>query len=202
MSITPTELTIIGKNEDYLGKGLFESEGDYISRKRRADLICVVQKVLDEELSEEERTILLAMAVEKKSASSLCKELNTNLSRIYRARDRAEKRVAEILKYVLYYRNTFENRAITPIELKNLVTLAGNRALDRNSIVHRLRTLMARECIAIETLYRTPGFTKKSVDEIFASSRLPDVKEIIAFSNFFGTSADYLLKGETICQNN
>ena len=46
MSITPIEMDIIGRNEEFFDDISCESEKDYISRKRKADLVSIVKKVL------------------------------------------------------------------------------------------------------------------------------------------------------------
>lgn len=190
-------MDILGRNEDYFDDGLVESRREYISRKRKADLVKVVSKVLEEKLSDEERRVLIGMTVDKKTAEYFCREMNTNSSYVYRLRDKAEKKVREIMKYVLFYRNTCEDHTISPIEFRSTLALADAYLSDGKSIVHRLRKLMAKDCIDIDVLYHTPGLSRKSVDEIFYFHRLPNAKEILIFSDFFGASTDYLLKGDT-----
>lgn len=201
MSITPMEIDILGRNEGFFENEQIESRREYILRKRRADLVSVVQKVLSDELDDDERRVLLGMEAENKCASFFCDEMNLTTTQIYRIRDRAEKKVSQILKYIMLYRDDYEAKTIAPIEFRNLLSLANLRMSKSSSIVHRLKKLMAQECIGIEMLYSTPGLDKKSVDEIFCGKRVPNVQEIIIFSAFFGASADYLLKGDTVCRN-
>lgn len=200
MSITPIEMNLIGMNEEYFDDARIEDKREYISRKRRADLVSVVSKVLQDELNDSERKVLLGMMTENRVAQDIADEFHTSLSQIYRIRDKAKKRVTDIIKYVLLYRGEYEQYVLPPIELRNILTLAKTQLTDSPTIVHRLKKLMARECIGIEKLYRIPGLNKNSVNEIFCGHRLPSVQEIIVFSNFFCTSADYLLKGEITCQ--
>ena len=201
MSISAMEMEILGRNDGFFENEQIESRREYILRKRRADLVSVVQKVLMDELDDEERKVLLGMAAENKCASFFSDEMNLTTTQIYRIRDRAEKKVSSILKYIILYRDDFETKTIAPIEFRNLLSLANTRMSKSSSIVHRLKKLMAQECIGIEMLYSTPGLNKKSVDEIFSEKRVPNVQEIVIFSGFFGASADYLLKGDHICQN-
>lgn len=199
MSITPIEVEIVGRNEDYFENSQVESRREYIMRKRRADLSSIVKKVLEQELDDEERKILIGMIVQHKSARVFSEEFDAPIALIYRIRDRAQKKVMNFLKYVLIYRDELEYRAITPIEFRNVLALADKMSAPCDCIVHRLNKLMATECIEIQKLYDTPGLCKKSVDEIFTKTRLPSIDEIVIFSDFFGTTSDYLLKGEIKC---
>lgn len=197
MSITPIEMDIIGRNEEFFDDISCESEKDYISRKRKADLVSIVKKVLIDELSGDERTVLLEMETENKPARIVAHELNTSATQVYRIRSRAEKKVKDCLKYVLLYFSKYENRSLTPLEFSKALTLSKMQLSPCNSFAHRLRGLMAKECIEKAFLYRLTGLEKNAVDEIYSGKRLPDMNEIIALSYFLGISADYLLKGET-----
>ena len=83
MNITPTEMEWLDRNGDYLCLSNVEGTGEYISRKRRADLVKIVSRVLRDELSDNERKVLLDMVTQDKSATDLMKELNTSSSQIY-----------------------------------------------------------------------------------------------------------------------
>ena len=187
------------RNDDYFDVSGTESKRDYVLRKRRADLVSVVKKILLEELDENERKILLGMIIHHEPAAFFAKEMNLQIAKVYRIRDRAEKKVLDNIKYVLIYRDELESKPLVPIEFRNILALADLRMMPAVSFVHRLRKLMARECIKKEMLYRTPGLTKKAVDEIFNQNRLPNINELVVFCDFFDTTADYLLKGENKC---
>ena len=199
MTVTPMEIEILGKNEEYLGNMMLEDKTSYILRKRRADLISVVQKVLENELDEREKCVLLSMMLDNVPARTLSQQMNAPIAMIYRIRNRAEKKLSDFLKYVLFYTDVLEGRMTAPIEMRNALALARTKTVACRSVVHRLKKLMAQEGIGVEGLYNTPGLNKKSVDEIFCHGRMPDVNEIVALSNFFGTTSDYLLKGENSC---
>ena len=190
MNITPMEMDIIGRNDEFFDEASGESLRGYISRKRRSDMVNVVKDVLKNELSDIERKVLLEMVSENKPARIVAEEMDTSLTQIYRIRDRAEKKMSDYLKYVVCYQEKYENRKILATA-KTLISPC-------KSIVHRLRKLMAKDCIDFCILYKNLGMSRKSVDDIFEGARLPDADEIIKLSYFFKTSADYLLKGEMI----
>ena len=180
MNITPMEMDIIGRNDEFFDEASGESLRGYISRKRRSDMVNVVKDVLKNELSDIERKVLLEMVSENKPARIVAEELDTSLTQIYRIRDRAE------------------NISLTPIEYRKILATAKTLISPCKSIVHRLRKLMAKDCIDFCILYKNLGMSRKSVDDIFEGARLPDADEIIKLSYFFKTSADYLLTGEMI----
>ena len=198
MNITPMEMDIIGRNDEFFDEASGESLRGYISRKRRSDMVNVVKDVLKNELSDIERKVLLEMVSENKPARIVAEELDTSLTQIYRIRDRAEKKMSDYLKYVVCYQEKYENISLTPIEYRKILATAKTLISPCKSIVHRLRKLMAKDCIDFCILYKNLGMSRKSDDDIFEGARLPDADEIIKLSYFFKTSADYLLKGEMI----
>ena len=191
------EREIIGENEEYFDDGSVEERRDYVRRKRRADLSNVVREIIATELSDIEKQVVLSMDIDKNSARKLSKKLGISETQIYRIRSRAEDKLSCYLKYVLKYCDKFEEK-LTPLEYKKIKTESLMNFSPAKNLCHRLRKLMAKESIDIEMLYKSLKLSRRSIDEIIKGIRLPDANELLTLSYFFKTSADYILKGETI----
>lgn len=197
MNSKPFEREIIGENEEYFDDGSVEERRDYVRRKRRADLSNVVREIIETELSDIEKQVVLSMDIDKDSARKLSKKLGISETQIYRIRSRAEDKLSCYLKYVLKYCDKFEEK-LTPLEYKKIKTESLMNNSPAKNLCHRLRKLMAKESIDIEMLYKSLKLSKRSIDEIIKGIRLPDANELLTLSYFFKTSADYILKGESI----
>lgn len=191
------EREIIGENEEYFDDGSVEERRDYVRRKRRADLSNVVREIIATELSDIEKQVVLSMDIDKNSARKLSKKLGISETQIYRIRSRAEDKLSCYLKYVLKYCDKFEEK-LTPLEYKKIKTESLMNFSPAKNLCHRLRKLMAKESIDIEMLYKSLKLSRRSIDEIIKGIRLPDANELLTLSYFFKTSADYILKGESI----
>ena len=191
------EREIIGENEEYFDDGSVEERRDYVRRKRRADLSNVVREIIATELSDIEKQVVLSMDIDKNSARKLSKKLGISETQIYRIRSRAEDKLTCYLKYVLKYCDKFEEK-LTPLEYKKIKTESLMNFSPAKNLCHRLRKLMAKESIDIEMLYKSLKLSRRSIDEIIKGIRLPDANELLTLSYFFKTSADYILKGESL----
>ena len=157
----------------------------------------VVREIIATELSDIEKQVVLSMDIDKNSARKLSKKLGISETQIYRIRSRAEDKLSCYLKYVLKYCDKFEEK-LTPLEYKKIKTESLMNFSPAKNLCHRLRKLMAKESIDIEMLYKSLKLSRRSIDEIIKGIRLPDANELLTLSYFFKTSADYILKGESI----
>lgn len=172
-----------------------EEEGEYLKRKRERAMRKTVEEIMKNELDELRREVFKSVFLYGEKMCDVAKRLGLSKAMAYRYYNQAVKTIGDNLKYVLLYRDGCID-TVTPLKrMQERVTASLKNAYIKACPLRLLR-LMEKENISPEKMCVSLGIEKKRLISILKGSVKPDADEVVLFSDFFGVSADYILKGD------
>lgn len=177
-----------------------ESMAEYVSRRRTVDLALLVRQVIDEELTPTERRVICMRYDDDLLPIEIASRLKMDKGNVANALRRGENRIRRYLKYVVRYQYNLRHVPFMPLAVRQAIVLSGVRRRDPRTPNARLRSLRESENL---TLRDAAVGTQIVLPRLRAleQSAVADADELLRLSDFYGVSADSILKGETPCRH-
>lgn len=182
-------------------EGEIERQDEYLERKREVDMSVLLERVIENDLSDTQRRVLKKIAVDGQKAQMIAEELSVNISTVYRIYNNAVEKIRELLKYAVMYQRDCLKEELLPLDIKKYLCCLAIKNFSEKSINHRIRALMMRERISLNQLCEACGIEEKRMKLILESTEQISPQEAVVISVFLNTTTDYLLKGEKNEQN-
>lgn len=167
---------------------------ELMMRKRKAELCALLQKVIQNELGEQDRLLIRLHWYQGKNAQELAETLQLDRSSVYRRIERITNTLFEKMKYALSYRydNDFAQTAA------HLLGSDLNKELqNQQSAGGTLKRCRKRMCLSTQELGALLGLPDSRITLLETDADTMTVGELRKFMNLYGLSADSLLFGDS-----
>ncbi len=167
---------------------------DLMMRKRKAELCALLHKVIQNELSEQDRLLIRLHWYQGKTADELAELLHLDRSSVYRRIERITGTLFEKLKYAMCYRydGDFAQSAAKLLGADLQKDLCA-----RKTAAGTLRRCRDRMFLSQQEVGAMLGLADGRVAQLEQSAETMTVGELRKFMNLFGLSADALLFGDS-----
>ncbi len=173
----------------------YEDIDEYILRQRKCELNELVNKVISQELSDSDRVLVELHWFKGYSKSEVARKLGIDPSTVSRRLDKITDIIYDKLKYAIEYRysSPFSERA--KLIIKNKDALFSYSEPEILSL--RIKQLRMKHGLELREVSEMTGITVKALREIEEKGRELTGTEIKKLAVFYGTTADYILFGNT-----
>lgn len=172
-----------------------EAPAEYAWRKREVDMSLLLEKAIRNELTDSERTAVILHWFSGKSISQISNEKGISPSAVKKTLDRANEKLEKALSYVVCYQQNIMSESVIPLIVGRARVIAAARNSSGINAGSRISGLRQSQCLTAEALCRATGISLPRLVKIEKGSE-PDCSELIALSDFFDVTTDYILKGE------
>lgn len=172
-----------------------ESPAEYAWRKREVDMALLLEKAIQCELTEAERSAVMLHWYDGESVTDISQNKGVTPSAVKRTLDRAQEKLEKALSYAICYQQNVISESIIPVVIGRAKVISVARNATGGNICDRILRLRQSQCLTLEAVAGATGICISRLSGIEHGTQ-PNNKEIVAFSEFFSVSTDYILKGE------
>lgn len=176
-----------------------ETMAEYVSRRRTVDLAALVRQIVEEELTDTQKQVIQMRYYENLMPLEIAQRLQIRNSVVVRTLRRAEANIEQHLKYVVRYQYNLRHVPFLPLAARKAMAVSAARYGKADAAL-RLRQLRAGENLSPEAVANAVSISPKRLCEIEDGQAVPDARELLRLSMFYGVCADSILKGETTCR--
>lgn len=167
----------------------------YAWRKREVDMSLLLEYAIKNELTETEKDIVTDRWYESLSYQQIAENRGISITTARVTSERAVKKLEKALMYVAFYQRDVMDESVIPLSVCRARVVAAARNYEPSDIGGRIKCVRLSKAISIRATVLSTGMKRKRYCEI-ESGEIPEAEEIIILSEFFGVTADYILKGE------
>ena len=182
-----------------------ETVDEYLMRKRKIELHCLVREVIENELSDTDKLIVRLHWYESKTINQVAEAVGIDRSNISRRLDKINEIIYDKLKYALQYRYGKEYSASVRIIIKNKDALC-IIPCPGNTIASRIKNLRLTQSMSIRDTSDMTGISEKHLRDVENGTAQATADDVRRIAIAFKTSGDYIIfgkrKGEFINGNN
>ena len=173
-----------------------ESPAEYAWRKRDVDMAILLEKAIENELTETERDAVIRHWFDFESVTAIAQGKGINPSAVKRTLERAQDKLEKVLRYAVFYQNEQKNENIVPLVLGRARVIAAARNAKGGSSGDRITRLRQSQNLTKEILAPALDMSVRRLGEL-ENDAVPNGDELAVMSEFFSVTADYILKGES-----
>ena len=171
-----------------------ETVDEYLLRKRKVELTCLVKKVISNELSDKDREIVNLHWYKGKSITHTAKVLGIDRSSVSRRLDKINDIIYDKLKYAMEYRYGKDYSASVKMIIKNKDALS-IVSEDLSAPGERIRNLRQTQGFSLKDAEDMTGIGAEKFDAIEKGTKDISVNDVIRIATAFRTSGDYIIFG-------
>lgn len=172
-----------------------ESPAEYAWRKREVDMALLLEQAIQQELTDSERTAIMLHWFDGVSVTEISQQKGVNPSAVKRTLDRAQEKLEKALSYAVCYEQNIISQSIIPVIVGRAKVISAARNATGDTIGERIVRLRQSQCLTGEALCAATGIKHPRLSGI-EHGALPNSNEVVALSEFFSVTTDFLLKGE------
>ena len=171
-----------------------ESIDEYLMRKRKIELNCLLKKIIANELNDKDKEIVKFHWFEGLSISETAKILNVDRSTISRRLDKINDIIYDKMKYAVEYRygKDYSSSVAVIIKNKDALCLINEK---NDSPGRRIRNLRIRQGFTLEDTGAMTGIAPKRIKAIENEIEEISANDIKRIATAFRTTADYIVFG-------
>ena len=172
-----------------------ETLDEYMLRKRKIELNCLVREVIENELSDTDKIIVQLHWYDNKTINQIAEIIGIDRSNVSRRLDKINGIIYDKLKYALQYRYGKDYSASVRVIIKNkdaLFVVSGSQ----NSIEERIRNLRLTQCMSIIDASDMTGISEKHLRDIENGTVKATAEDVRLIATAFKTSGDYIIFGK------
>ena len=173
-----------------------ETPAAYALRKRDVDMSFLLEKAIERELSETEREVVIDYWYNSLSLSQIAKNNGITPAAVNKTLERACEKIEKALSYVVMYQQRVEDSSLVPLVLARAKVIAAARNSPAENLGQRLIQLRKSRGVSTKKICRITKIKYQRLRSLEQSS-CPDCNELIALSEFYSVSIDFILKGVT-----
>lgn len=173
-----------------------ETPAAYAWRKREVDMALLLEKAIAKELSQTEREVVIEHWFNSLSQSQIAQKRGTSSAAVKGTIDRATQKLERVLGYAVCYQQNVCTDSIIPLVVGRARVIAAARNAAGGNSGNRLLRLRQSQCLTKEALSKVTGIKLSRIISL-ESEAIPKGDELILLSEFFGVTADFILKGES-----
>ncbi len=172
-----------------------ESPAAYAWRKREIDMSLLLEKAIENELTENEKNVVEDRWYNSMTFSEIARKRGISPAAVKQTSERALDKLERVLKYVVFYQRNIFDESVVPAAVSRARVIASARNMSADKIGLRLKNLRLSRGLTVNALGKATGIGEKRIDRIELGDMLK-TDELFIFSNFFAVTSDYILKGE------
>lgn len=172
-----------------------ETVDEYLLRKRKIELNCLLRKIIENELSEKDRKIVKHHWFEGLSVSQTAEILKVDRSTVSRRLEKINDMIYDKMKYAIEYRygKDYSSSVRVIIKNKDALFLIKEKA---DSPAERIMNLRKSQGFTIDDMKVMTGLSAKKIEEIENETREISLSDIMRIATAFRTTADYIVFGK------
>lgn len=173
-----------------------EAPAEYAWRKREVDMSLLLERAIEKELTDAERSVIRLHWFDGKSITDISKINGVTPAAVKKTLKRSQDKLERVLSYAVCYQQNVISESVIPVVLGRAKVISAARNATGGSVGDRILRLRQSQCLTIEALGVATGINPSRIFKI-EKGALPDSDEVVAISRFFSVSTDFILKGET-----
>lgn len=173
-----------------------EVPAEYAWRKRDVDMSVLLEQAIENELSETERNAVRDRWYESMSVAEISSKRGISTSAVSVTLKRAQDKLYRVLGYAVKYQRGITDETAVPIFIGRARVIASARNFSGDSLAQRVRNLRLSQNLSIKALSKGSLVSAGRIAAIESGKADPDIRELAALCDFFGVTADYIIKGE------
>lgn len=173
-----------------------ETPAEYAWRKRDVDMSVLLEYAIENELSETEKIAVRDMWYDSLSVAEISSKRGISRSAVSVTLKRAQDKLRHVLGYAVKYQRGITDETAVPVIIGRARIIAAARNSSGESVAQRVRNLRVSQNLSRKSLEKGASISKGRLADIESGKSDPDVMEIAALCDFFGVTADYIIKGE------
>lgn len=172
-----------------------EAPAEYAWRKRSVDLAILLEGAIENELTPLERETIKEYWYNAKTLTVIAAEKGISPSTVSANLERARGKLKRVLSYAVRYQHDVSTESIIPLALGRARVIAAARNATGGTPALRIMRLRQSQNLSREALSKATAIPPSRLERIENAKASPDSEEIIALSEFFAVSSDFILKG-------
>ncbi len=159
------------------------------------DLAILLERAINRELSETERETIVDRWFNSLTQTQISRKRGISPAAVKNTLDRAQEKLERVLSYVVCYQQNISDESIIPLALGRAKVIAAARNASGGTSGDRLMRLRQSQSISKESFSAATGISVARIERL-ESGDLPKTDELLALSEFFDVTVDFILKGE------
>lgn len=172
-----------------------EAPAEYAWRKREVDMALLLEKAIQTELTETERSAVIMHWFDGESITRISQKNEVSPAAVKHTLDRAKEKLERVLSYAVCYQQNVMKESIIPLAVGRARVIAAARNSTGGKAGDRIARLRQSQCLTAEALGVATGISSLRLIKIERGAE-PENSELLALSEFFDVSTDFILKGE------
>ncbi len=177
-----------------------ETPAEYAWRKREVDMSLLLEKAIEDELTQTEKEIITDFWFNSESLTRIAEKRNIRPPSVKGTLERAQKKIERALRYVVFYQQEIMAENIVSVVSGRARVIAASRNRACENVSERIKSLRTSQGLTVERLEKATGITAERIKNLEEGKEI-DLSELVTISEFFGVTTDYILKGECDEQN-
>ncbi len=174
-----------------------ETPAEYAWRKRGVDMAVLLEHAIENELSAAEKSAVRSRWFESMTVGEIAAMQGISSAAVSVTLKRAQDKLHRVLRYAIAYQNNVGRESAVSLVLARARVVAAARNRSGESLQERLFALRVKENLTREALAKVSCVTAERIAAV-ENGREPHMQELVALSEAFGVTVDYLLKGEKV----
>lgn len=174
-----------------------ETPAEYAWRKRGVDMAVLLEHAIENELSTAEKSAVRSRWFESMTVGEIAAMQGISSAAVSVTLKRAQDKLHRVLRYAVAYQNNVGRESAVSLVLARARVIAAARNRRGESLQERLFALRVKENLTREALAKVCCVSAERIAAL-ENGREPHMQELVALSEAFGVTVDYLLKGEKV----
>ncbi|MBO5230103.1 MAG: transcriptional regulator [Clostridia bacterium] len=159
------------------------------------DLAILLERAINRELSETERETVVDRWFNSLTQTQISRKRGISPAAVKNTLDRAQEKLERVLSYVVCYQQNVADESIIPLALGRARVIAAARNASGGTSGDRLLRLRQSQSMSRQSLNAATGISLSRIEHL-ENGDLPKTDELLALSEFFDVTVDFILKGE------
>lgn len=172
-----------------------ETVDEYVMRKRKIELNCLVNEVIENELTDEEKAIVQQYWFEGKTLMEIGEAMGMSHTSISRKLSKINDIIYDKLKYAIQYRYGKDYSRAVKVIIKNKDGLYLFRG-KADSPALRIKNLRQQQGLSLTDTEAMTGISKARLEEMEKGEKDILVKDVIRIATAFRVTSDYIIFGK------
>ncbi len=172
-----------------------ETVDEYMMRKRKIELNCLVREVIENELGDTDQLIVRLHWYENKTINQVAEIIGIDRSNISRRLDKINNTIYDKLKYALQYRYGKDYSASVRVIIKNKDALHIIHDFE-STMPSRIKNLRLTQSLSLKDASDMTGISEKHLCNIENGTAQATAEDVRLIATAFKTSGDYIIFGK------
>ncbi len=173
----------------------YETLDEYMLRKRKIELNCLVKEVLKNELSTKDKEIVRLHWYEGKTAKETADILGIDKSTVSRRLEKINTVIYDKLKYAIEYRYGRDYSQSVAVIIKNKDALICSAKPE--STGQRIKNLRLTQAMTLKDVSDMTNISESRLESIENAQKDATATDLAKIATAFKTSTDYIVFGKT-----